>query len=402
VSLWADAVEGFSADSVESLFDSIPTFISTAHASSGQAGSETGVQRYAFLVNWDPASAASLRANLDSIDVLIPEWLHLNHEGDVVIDNPELTEDLLDDIRQADRVPEVMPLVNNYFDGAWRGDVARNMLVSAERRMQLIDQLIGFTQSRGLAGVTLDFQDLDPQSASFDQLLEELYDRFSDAGLKVGITIPLEGSHVDGKTLADLTDFVVVMAYDHSVMDRSPGPIAPQPWVEGELRARIAEIGPNEVVLGIANYGYGWHERGPAPQAHTVHEVWRRAEEAGAEIRMDPLTLNPTFTYHDHENRLTQVWYLDAVTAYNQVRAVKDLSLKGVALWRMGSEDPAIWSVFDELSSTDPSELSALGPSYGVTYHGMGEVLKVVSTPEPGLRTVSWMTRQVSFQVSRS
>jgi len=40
-----------------------------------------------FYVNWDDASMSSLRQNLASLDVLIPEWLHLaGADGSIALD----------------------------------------------------------------------------------------------------------------------------------------------------------------------------------------------------------------------------------------------------------------------------------------------------------------------------
>src|SRR2546426_8599316 len=41
-----------------------------------------------FHVNWDDASMSSLRQNLASLDVLIPEWLHLaGADGSIALDD---------------------------------------------------------------------------------------------------------------------------------------------------------------------------------------------------------------------------------------------------------------------------------------------------------------------------
>ena len=49
--------------------------------------------------------------------------------------------------------------------------------------------------------------------------------------------------------------------------------------------------------------------------------------------------LNPHFTYLDGDNSRHDVWYLDAVTALNQMRGARSLGISTFALWRLGSED---------------------------------------------------------------
>src|SRR5256886_7724410 len=47
------------------------------------------------------------------------------------------------------------------------------------------------------------------------------------------------------------------------------------------------------------------------------------------------------------------VWFSDAVTFLNQLRAVREQKAGGFALYRLGSEDPAIW---DALSAPRSEE----------------------------------------------
>ncbi len=38
---------------------------------------------------------------------------------------------------------------------------------------------------------------------------------------------------------------------------------------------------------------------------------------------------------------------LDGVTAYNELRAAERAGVRGTALWRLGTEDPSLWSIWD-------------------------------------------------------
>ena len=42
-----------------------------------------------------------------------------------------------------------------------------------------------------------------------------------------------------------------------------------------------------------------------------------------------------------------QVWFLDAVTALNQMRAAREVGIRTFALWRLGSEDRSLWKIWD-------------------------------------------------------
>src|SRR2546429_9733644 len=53
-------------------------------------------------------------------------------------------------------------------------------------------------------------------------------------------------------------------------------------------------------------------------------------------VEFDSRSLNPHYSYYDEHNHVHQVWMLDAVTAYNELRASERLGLRGTALWRPG------------------------------------------------------------------
>ncbi len=91
-----------------------------------------------------------------------------------------------------------------------------------------------------------------------------------------------------------------------------------------------------------------------------VQEAWQLAADADADLTLEDNNLNAHFAYDDEDNHVRhQVWFLDAVTALNQLRGARDLGLQTFALWRLGSEDRSLWTVWDKPSSKDaPKALS--------------------------------------------
>ena len=105
---------------------------------------------------------------------------------------------------------------------------------------------------------------------------------------------------------------------------------------------------------------------------------------------LDYDTLNPHFEYIDEDNNQRHVvWFLDAVTVLNEMRAARELGLQTFALWRLGEEDSSLWNIWDRPSS--PDSLRALGtvqPGHDVDTEGDGEIIRVTGLPQPGKRTV--------------
>ena len=70
-------------------------------------------------------------------------------------------------------------------------------------------------------------------------------------------------------------------------------------------------------------------------------------------------SLNPHYSYVDENNRVHQVWMLDAITAYNQLRASERLGVQGTAIWRLGHSDTSIWRIWDATRPDEPGGSSS-------------------------------------------
>src|SRR5207247_5235044 len=72
-------------------------------------------------------------------------------------------------------------------------------------------------------------------------------------------------------------------------------------------------------------------------------EAMSRGNDAEIEsVEVTGPSYSPYFYFQD-EDKEHAVWFLDAVTFLNQLRQVRDQKAGGFALYRLGSEDPAIW-----------------------------------------------------------
>ena len=121
---------------------------------------------------------------------------------------------------------------------------------------------------------------------------------------------------------------------------------------------QVREVVPaQKIIVGIANYAYDWTQatkKQPQQSAQfSVQEALLHAYESEAEVEFDPVSLNPHYSYDDEHERTHQVWMLDAVTAYNQLRASERLGVQGTAVWRFGSVDTSFWPIWDATRPDD-------------------------------------------------
>ena len=162
---------------------------------------------------------------------------------------------------------------------------------------------------------------------------------------------------------------MILMNYDLHWPTSAPGPIAPQDWFERNIDNIVKIVPPDKIVMGIANYGYDWPAKTkttPHPVAQARHVPAGSHHRGGIQARtstFDPDTLNPHYSYEDENNQVHNVWMLDGVTAYNQLRAAERAGVRGTALWRLGMEDPSIWFIWDATHADDATRAKNRGSS---------------------------------------
>lgn len=349
-----------------------------------------------FYVNWDDTSFTSLKTNYANMDELIPEWLHLaDNSGNIIIDDQGRQSATLDFLKKSNSNLPIAPLVNNYDSDSqsWNSDKLAKMLENPDARAKNISNLLSFVQDNNFVGVSIDYESIPPQDqVNLVQFMRELYAKFHPLGLEVSVAVPIADQTFDKKALAENSDFLVIMAYDERSGEDMAGPIASQNWYAKNLASIFSQIDKDKIVIGLGNYGYDWKNGETSNNTYSFQRSVTVARESEGQITLDPSNLNETYTYYDENNELHTVFFLDAVTAFNEMVEGKKYQPKGYALWRLGSEDPSVWQVFSDrqkLDSDTANKIKTMSYGYGINYEGNGEVLKVAATPNAGSRDLS-------------
>ena len=344
-----------------------------------------------FYVSWDETSRSSLRAHVDQLDVVSPQWVGLTADGKLdVTKDPEARAI----IAAAKTPPSLLPGVYNAKDGVWNGPAADQVVTHRAARTAMIAQLVALAKAQGFAGYVFDFENLSPAGvAAYPSFIAQARAALKPAGREVWVTAPFADDSWPLKALQASADALVLMAYDQHWGTGDAGPPAGQDWFQQHLAERMARLDPARTVVALGAYGYDWTlptktQRGQA-NAVTFTEATQIAHESDAQAAMDPASLNPTYGYSDDAGRMHAVWFLDAVTLHNQIRVADGFRPMGYALWRMGGEDPLTWTLMRHAyGAVNPGGLSDLAPGQGVDFDGTGEVLRVTDIPRAGHRTL--------------
>jgi cellulose synthase/poly-beta-1,6-N-acetylglucosamine synthase-like glycosyltransferase/spore germination protein YaaH/peptidoglycan/xylan/chitin deacetylase (PgdA/CDA1 family) len=376
---------------------------------------EEGI-RAAFYVPWDAASFSSLRDFSRQIDLLYPDWLHVltpdgrlqavddqtNKLFDVVQNNHVRSVDdrVMPLLRAEDTSMEVFPMVNN-FDGAEFVGAITDFLNNPAARAVFRQQVEMFLSTDGFRGLMVDFEAF-PSAGQpgYVALLNELSSDLHSRGMKLYVSVPAHNQEFDYAAIAAPADGVVVMNYDEHYPGAASGPVASQDWFVDNLKFIVNVIPKEKVICAIANYGYDWvlkpkmktGKLPPSAKDHsvTVQEAWLEARDSDEDVTFDDDALNPHFSYLDETSLRHDVWFLDAVTALNHMRAAQTLGIQTFALWRLGGEDRTLWRVWDIPGDAGATaKLRSVPPGQDVDMEGQGEILRIEDKPTPGTRDLT-------------
>lgn len=341
-----------------------------------------------FFVNWDESSYESLKRNLDHLDWVVPEWSHLQSVPDGT--NPLATDvhiPALNWIRLNRPQVRILPMVQNIIDEKWQSDLLARSIADEPHRQLLVNSLLSFVQDNKFAGICVDFEE-PPVSAQANLLtfMQELHSAFAAKGLLVTEAVPFANPDWNYKAYSAATDYLIVMAYDQHWTNSDAGPVAAQDWFEQHLVTQMRDLDGAKTIIALGNYGYNWSDASKEADEVTFQEALISARDSSASPSFDPASLNPYFEYDEEDQSHHKVWFLDAVTAYNQMRAASGYKPAGFGIWRLGSEDPSVWSVLGTNGSTSPDTLRTINYGYQVDFEGNGELLKVMSRPQKGAR----------------
>jgi peptidoglycan-N-acetylglucosamine deacetylase len=359
--------------------------------------------RAAFYVSDDYTSIASLELHYHDLDLLIPEALHaVSAGGKLDADqDPKLTAFLqsLQARTPAVDLP-VMSMVNNYDakKKGWCPPEMLQMLANPAARQNLASQLEMFADAEHQPGVVVDFELLPKSSQQdFQHFIHDLSVSLHAKNLKLMVALPAGDWNYDYKYFASQVDAIILMNYDFHWATSDAGPIAPQDWFVRDIDNMVKLVPPEKLVMGIANYGYDWPAKTkkvphPMAQAITFQQGVMTAVESESDITFDSDSLNPHYSYEDENNQVHNVWMLDGVTAYNQIRAAERAGVSGTALWRLGMEDPSLWFIWDATHADDAvrSKLEDLPPGYDLILEGDGDIWRITATPQSGRRAFEY------------
>ena len=320
----------------------LSTAMAGSHPRAAPAGRPSAPLFVGFHDGWDPNALHGLAQHLAGMDVFAPRWITVRGPtAKVVVEPDDGVPELIGGLA---RRPLVFPTISNAHDEIWDQPAAEAVILNGPAQAAFAARLVELARADDYAGYVLDFENLSPRAAAgYPALLAALKTALAPAGKEVWVTATVAEDQPLA-AFASSADAVVLMAYDECWANATPGPIAGEDWVAAVLASRLQGLDPRRVVVALASYGYDWPAHAAAKPV-SVDQARALAARHGAKIRRDPASGDPWFAYAPASGPRHQVWFVDAQAFDAEARTAAAYGVRGVALWRLGLEDPGIWGL---------------------------------------------------------
>ena len=348
----------------------------------------------AFYHAWEPQAYYSLLDHISKLDMVVTEGFTVTPNADTI--TAKMDTGLLN-LNKKYHKPIIVS-ISNYINidnvtGAFDSKDVLRIVKSKKLRATFITSVLKQLIKYKLKGISVAFDDIaNRKTKNYIAFETELYTRLHAAGFLVTQNVIPDDEQYDLGQLQHVNDYLFVMAIDQHNETSNAGEVSNQSWVE-EILDRVCTIVPsNKIILTVAGGGYDWTENSVGKSIGYQQAV-STAKENNQKIVFDPASANLHYNYYDKDSLEHTIYFTDAATNFNIIRKADDWATGGVALWRLGAEDPRLWTFFqknlsiDSLRKTgvDLKRLTTVGLNNRIDYDGDGEVLDLITTPKPGI-----------------
>lgn len=337
-----------------------------------------------WIPDWaSPTGFTSLRTNPELFTEISPVWYEVNTDGTLKKKLPLNSQEIItySKVNAIKIIPAIAMFDHELF----------TPILQEEKKLTThIEAIVNEVTENDYDGIDLDYEstklsDKDKYFEFLKKLSEQLKDK--DKTLIVTVvakwgddvnypSLPETRQVQDWSEIAKYANQIRIMTYDYTFAKANfPGPIAPLNWLEEVLDYAVTEVNPNKLMLGIHLYSYEWwteqKEDGSYDETKlvfvpsynlnslgdatarsytytTVKKVisenkGERTNYEGEEIFRYEKTNNDT---GKKEKRV--LVYISPEGVKQRVDLAAKYNLKGVAFWRLGSEDELLKDIISD------------------------------------------------------
>lgn len=291
-------------------------------------------------------SRASLAAHWSQISLASPSGVRISSDGTL----RGVPDDAAVATAAAHGLP-VWPLLQN--DATDSAGISA-LLGDAAAVRRFVDSARRAAAAGGFAGLHLDIEGVpEPDRDHLTALITQLGAALHADGRRLAVAVvPHKPGHLnvysaayDLRPISAAADLVTLMAYDEHTSRTEPGAVAGLAWDRQILDGTLPEMRtPTTALLGLPLYARTWS--GNAATADSYAASLAAALTApGARVDYDFGAATP-YVHSGDSSSLT--YFDDAQSLQAKLALAGARQLRGIALWRLGFEDPAWWAALPQ------------------------------------------------------
>ncbi|HUV48161.1 MAG TPA: glycosyl hydrolase family 18 protein [Actinomycetes bacterium] len=324
-----------------------------------------------------PEGIASVIDNSDLVAEVSPFWYRVTSKSQIRAqkDNFNAESVLVAGIAEL-HAAGIAALPSVTDEGFSAAEMSR-LLASRDRRRALVASIAAMVQRTGADGVDVDFESMNfggtrAQKRTVKRLypvfLDQLRGKLNAQGAVLSVAVPARKSASDPywevfdyDAIGRSVDRARIMTYDYSTSSSKPGPIAPIDWVRQVAKYAATEFRRVPLSVGVPAYGQNWPIKvlsGRCPSGVGANEVASPTSAQALDL-IDVYSAKKRWSdsaqeaHFDYERPyavggndcvvLRRVWFGEGRSAQVRLELAQRLGVQGIAVWRLGPEDPSLW-----------------------------------------------------------
>ncbi|MGE5613147.1 MAG: LysM peptidoglycan-binding domain-containing protein [Bacillota bacterium] len=262
----------------------------------------------------------------------------------------------------------IVPVIHNLLYGEGGQEASRNvvkaMVATPQSRSAAIGNIIALIDRFGFDGVNIDIEDVFMEdSGRLSEFYTELGQAMKNRGYFLSASVPSRirdfppfnpfSDPFDYSVIGAAVDQFIVMLYnEHGWPGSGPGPVVSSGWMTKVVGYTLTKMPASKVVAAISVFGFDFN-LSTGENTYVTHAgAVELAERYNREIIFDQDTLTPMFSYTDEQGNAHEVWFENSESILAKLKLAWQQGISGVALWRLGMEDPDAWRrIADEIVS---------------------------------------------------
>ncbi|SDX36714.1 Spore germination protein YaaH [Marininema mesophilum] len=303
---------------------------------------------------WEKTSTLSnLQQHADQIDGINPLGHELEPDGRIYLrKGASLNNELISTARKSHI--EILPVLGNSHSAS----LIHNLLNNEKKRKKTIQHIRHWLAENQYDGVELQFQPLlEKDRDSFSLFVEELATALHQDQRLLTVAVHPKTTEPGGeppqraqdwKRIGRAADQVKIMAWNYSW--GTPGPSAPQAWLDDVLTLAEKEIPPTKITVSLSALGNYWP--GGKKQYALFHHQLPQWKQTGAKQKSLAPGEEPCYVMNSPSTPITGC-VPNASSLFAKLKGVikNHPTIQSWSLWFLGAEDPKIWNLLKKLET---------------------------------------------------